>query len=337
MAAMSVGEKSGWVTAGRRIPIDVSDVERLLEPWRGTRRVAIATLLDGGLMNRNYRVRVGEDDVVLRFYDRDPRACAKEVALLNAVQGRLPAPRVLYAAPHAAPAPFVVLEFVDGISLRDLKRTGDRSATVDAAHSAGLVLAALASVSPTAFVHLATDVAPSEVFDGPNFNARLIDHFLASPHLQERIGASTVMRVRDFAWRHDEGLAAAHFPSAIAHGDFNSANILVRPHAGRWTVAAVLDWEFAFAGSMAYDIGNFLRYERSSSPWFEPGFSRGLVDGDVELPSDWRTTARVADLSALCELLTRPEMPTHVADEVRGLVLATLDGADLPATPSKTQ
>jgi len=337
MAAMSVGEKSGWVTARRRIPIDVSDVERLLEPWRGTRRVAIATLLDGGLMNRNYRVRVGEDDVVLRFYDRDPRACGKELALLHAVQGRLPVPRVLYAAAHAAPAPFAVLEFVDGISLRDLKKIGDRSATVDAAHSAGLALAALASVPSTALVHLATDIAPSEVLDSPNVNARLIDHFLTSSHLQARIGASTAIRVRDFAWRHDDGLAAAHLPSAIAHGDFNAANILVRPHAGRWTVAAVLDWEFAFAGSMAYDIGNFLRYERSSSPWFEPGFSRGLVDGDVELPSDWRTTARVADLSALCELLTRPEMPTHVADEVRGLVLATLDGADLPATPSKTQ
>ena len=337
MAAMSVGEKSGWATESRRIPIDVSDVERLLEPWRGTRRVATATFLDGGLMNRNYRVRVGEDDVVLRFYDRDPRACAKEVALLNAVQGRLPAPRVLYAAPHAAPAPFAVLEFVDGISLRDLKKAGDRSATVDAAHSAGLALAALASVPSTALVHLATDIAPSEVLDSPNVNARLIDHFLTSSHLQARIGASIAMRVRDFAWRHDDGLAAAHLPSAIAHGDFNAANILVQQTDGRWTVAAILDWEFAFAGSMAYDIGNFLRYERASSPWFEPGFSRGLVDGGVELPSNWRTTARVADLSALCELLTRPEMPILVADEVRGLVLATLDGAELPAAPSKTQ
>jgi 5-methylthioribose kinase len=37
----------------------------------------------------------------------------------------------------------------------------------------------------------------------------------------------------------------------------NSANILVRRCAGRWTVAAILDWEFAFEGSVAYDIGNF--------------------------------------------------------------------------------
>src|SRR5436190_6613624 len=267
---MSVGEKSGWAAEGRRIPIDVGDVDRLLEPWRGTRLVTNATFLDGGLMNRNYRVRIGEDDVVLRFYDRDPRAGAKEVALLNAVGGRLPAPRVLYAAPNIAPVPFVVLEFVDGMSMRDLKQARDPSAIADAAYSAGLALAALASVPSNAFAHLATDAVPAELLAGPNINARLIDHFLESPHLQERIGASTVMRVRDFAWRHDEALAAAHLPSAIAHGDFNSANILVRQNAGRWTVVAILDWEFAFAGSMAYDIGNFLRYERASCGWFEP-------------------------------------------------------------------
>jgi len=329
MAAINVGEKSGWAAESRRIPIDVSDVDRLLEAWRGTRHVAAATFLDGGLMNRNYRVLVGEDDVVLRFYDRDPRACAKEVALLEAVRGRLPAPRVLYAAPRAAPVPFVVLEFVDGMLLRDLKRAGDRSAIADAAHSAGLALAALASVPSTALAHLTTDGVPQELLAGPNVNARLIDHFLASPHLQERIEASAVTRVRDFAWRHDDALTAAHLPSAIAHGDFNSANIVVRQNAGRWIVAAILDWEFAFAGSMAYDIGNFLRYERASSEWFEPGFSRGLVDGGVDLPSDWRTTARVADLSALCELLTRPAIPTLVVDEVRALVLATLDGRGL--------
>ena len=63
----------------------------------------------------------------------------------------------------------------------------------------------------------------------------------------------------------------------IAHGDFNSANILVKQCAGCWTVAAILDWEFAFEGSVAYDIGNFLRYERASNPRFEPAFSRGLA------------------------------------------------------------
>ena len=93
------GEKSGWAPEGRVIPIHVAEVARLLEPWRGARPVTAATFLAGGLMNRNYRVRVGNDDVVLRFYDRDARAFAKEVGLLSELHGRVAVPEVLYVGP----------------------------------------------------------------------------------------------------------------------------------------------------------------------------------------------------------------------------------------------
>jgi len=96
MPIVREGEKSDWVPEGRIIPIDIDDVARLLEPWRGERPVTAATFLPGGLMNRNYRVRVGSDDVVLRFYDRDARACAKEVGLLSELHGRVAVPEVLY-------------------------------------------------------------------------------------------------------------------------------------------------------------------------------------------------------------------------------------------------
>src|SRR6185437_6695629 len=42
---------------------------------------------------------------------------------------------------------------------------------------------------------------------------------------------------------------------------------------GTWTVAAVLDWEFAVSGSPLLDIGHFLRYECASRPLAEPHFS----------------------------------------------------------------
>ena len=82
--------------------------------------------------------------------------------------------------------------------------------------------------------------------------------------------------------------------------------------------------EFAFPGSIYYDIGNFLRYEREARPRFEPAFSRGLTDGGFELAAEWRTLARAADLTALCELLARPGVPDHVIAELRDLVSATV-------------
>jgi hypothetical protein len=92
------------------------------------------------------------------------------------------------------------------------------------------------------------------------------------------------------------------------------------PEGGRWTVAAILDWEFAFAGSILVDIGNMLRYERPGQSRYEPHFSRGLADAGVDLPDDWFFRARLADLPALCELLTREDVPDAVADELRDLI-----------------
>jgi fructokinase len=328
MATIDVDEKSGWAAEGRDVPIDVGEVARLLEPWRAARPVTAASFLAGGLMNRNYRVRVGDDDVALRFYDRDPRSCRKETLLLSELEGHVAVPKVLHVAADADPVPFAVLEFVEGISMRDLKRTGDARSVAESAYAAGRELASLAAVRLRDAAIIAADFAPNpELLRGPNVNARLIDHFLDASLLRGRLGESYVERVHDFAWRNDDSLRAMEPVSTVAHGDFNSANILVRQTAGRWTVAAILDWEFAFGGSIVYDIGNFLRYERASSPRFEPSFSRGLIDGGVTLPDDWRIAARTADLSALCELLARPATPPHVAAEVRGLVLATVDEA----------
>jgi hypothetical protein len=94
----------------------------------------------------------------------------------------------------------------------------------------------------------------------------------------------------------------------------------VRQEGGRWTVAAILDWEFAFAGSILVDIGNMLRYERPGQSRYEPHFSRGLADAGVDLPDDWFLRARLADLPALCELLTREDVPDAVVVELKDLI-----------------
>jgi aminoglycoside phosphotransferase (APT) family kinase protein len=114
----------------------------------------------------------------------------------------------------------------------------------------------------------------------------------------------------------------------LVHGDFNSRNILVKRRGQAWSVAAILDWEFAFAGPVYCDIGNFLRYERPGQPRFEPSFSRGCRDGGIDLRGDWRLAARIADLPALCDLLARPTTPDAVVPEILALLLSTLDGCD---------
>ena len=162
----------------------------------------------------------------------------------------------------------------------------------------------------------------------------LIQRFGASPTFGTRVPAAlfdAVQRVAD-AWQPRLDEIGRH--SSLVHGDFNSRNIFVaRAESGQWRVSAILDWEFALDASPYVDIGNFLRYERADRSRYEPHFSRGLRDGGMQLADDWLTLARLLDLPALCELLSRPRVPDLVVAEVGQLVEQTvseLDGRKLP-------
>ena len=84
---------------------------------------------------------------------------------------------------------------------------------------------------------------------------------LAVPELQERVAADLRGRISDFVWLHEKQLEQLDAQRCLVHGDFGKRNVLVREEQGRWKVAAVLDWEFAVAGSPLIDIGHFLRYD----------------------------------------------------------------------------
>jgi aminoglycoside phosphotransferase (APT) family kinase protein len=152
----------------------------------------------------------------------------------------------------------------------------------------------------------------------------IVDYFATSPIFAGRLDAALRDRLRSFV-RATEPLHSSPTESAtLVHGDFNSPNVLVRDNGSRWVVAAILDWEFAFSGSVFTDIGNMLRYERPGQSRYEPHFSRGLVDGGWQLAGDWFLRARLADLPALCELLTRDDVPDVIVAELRDLIAETV-------------
>jgi hypothetical protein len=65
----------------------------------------------------------------------------------------------------------------------------------------------------------------------------------------------------------------------------------------------------------------------------EPSFSTGLADAGVTLATEWRELARparLADAVALCELLTRRDVPHPVVTDVCDLVRTTIATRELP-------
>jgi len=294
-------------------------VERLVRAGLPRARVVEIEPFSEGLRNTNCKVRLEAPAmwVVLRIYEHHPSLCQKEVDLMRLVGGAVPVPEVIHAAPGGFEdlPPFVVMRYVEGITLRELRRSGDAEAIAQAARSAGEALAAIGR---------AVFEKPGWLGPGPAVGAPLLEGADPLPRFVDlclpRLPADLRRRTHDFVWSHAAEMANMAADTRLVHGDFNGRNLIVC----RTSIAAVIDWEFAISGSPLNDIGNFLRYERAARPRFEPHFSDGYAAGGGRLQYDWRRLARLADLVAVCESLTHEHLPADAAAELVELVRATL-------------
>jgi aminoglycoside phosphotransferase (APT) family kinase protein len=235
---------------------------------------------------------------------------------------------VIHAEPQGLDGvpPFAVLEWVDGIDLRELRRGGDAEAIAQAAGSAGEVPAAIGRFRfPEAGWLGPGPAVTAPLVEGEDPMPRFLDRCLESPNLRRRMPAEVRDGLHALVWAQATALAELEREPRLVHGDFNAANLVVRQESGRWQVAAVLDWEFAVSGTPLADLGNFLRYERAGRPLLDPHFAEGYRRAGGELPRDWRRLARCVDLLAICESLTHDALPDAAAAELAELARATLE------------
>jgi fructokinase len=301
----------------------------MVHSWRPGCSIIDVEPLTEGLRNANFKVQVKElqEPIVLRIYEHDASICQKEIDLLRLAGSVVPVPEVIYAEPQmqeGVPA-YMWMRYVNGISFHQLKRQGDAAALAQAAHSAGEVLAALSCITFERAGWLGPGpVVVAPLFEGPDPMPRFVDLCLASTNLQRAMPAELRERTQAWVWSHASELAALAQESRLVHGDFNKRNLLVQEVRGTWSVAALLDWEFAVSGSPLSDLGSFLRYERTASPIAEPHFSSGYLSGGGALPRGWRDLARLIDLTSLCESLTHDHLPGEITSELVELVHAKI-------------
>jgi aminoglycoside phosphotransferase (APT) family kinase protein len=309
-------------------------VRRLVSTAFPHRQVSHAELLSGGRINTNLKLTfgTGEPPAVLRLHKKGSAACAKETQVIELIKSTVPVPEILYVNSEGldGSGPFSVIEFIEGLTFQQLKRTGNLAAIQQASSSVGKTLAAIGRYSfskPGSL--LVTSTNELEVGDPFTRTANPIpeihDLFLESDLTQRRLGADLTRGLHEFVWAWAPLLPDITNVSQLVHSDFGNRNILVDEVKGEWKVVAVLDWEFAFSGSPLLDVGNFLRYDSTWEPLREPYFSRSFVEHGGELPENWREVVRVIDLTALVECLGHDYLPDDVTAEIIQLIQSTLD------------
>ncbi|HEV2689944.1 MAG TPA: phosphotransferase [Bryobacteraceae bacterium] len=322
-----------WIQpiAGRTIAAQA--VERMVHTALPRSRVLEIEQFPEGLRNSNFKIGLDSPPhrIVLRVYQHDVSLCQKELDLTGLVGGVVAVPEVIHAQPGGLDElpPFLLRRYVEGITFMELRRGSDTEAIAQAAHSAGETLAAIGRFTfPKPGWLGPGPTSGTPLLEGSDPIPRFMDLCMESPNLHQRVPPDLRDRTHELAWSHAPQLAALAAESTLVHGDYNKRNVLVREEAGRWSVAAVLDWEFAVAGAALADVANFVRYERAERPRAEPHFSTGYLEAGGKLPTNWRYLAKVLDLTALCESLTREDLPDSVTIELVELLRATIERRD---------
>ncbi|WLR46610.1 aminoglycoside phosphotransferase family protein [Halobacillus litoralis] len=301
--------KTGWK---RSTPVIVPDDRTLLDMLhsflRG-RRITGVEPIGGGLSNSNIKLSLTDGEVVvLRIYNGGGMKGHIEKRILERVQNHLPVPGVLYHdfSLSRVEYPFLVLNWVEGFQLSELFKEGDTNKLSDAGHEVGRWLAEMHSIQFSALGFFDEELNVQEFLTiGEDSFRSVLEDIISEGYVEENIGSEMVEKIRRFADEQAYLLNRIGEQRSLVHSDFNPLNILVKTGGEGVEVTGILDWEFSFSHSPLHDIGNMLRYEDvENSPFLRPFISSYLQHGG-ELPAEWLQQAKMMDVIALCDLVSK--------------------------------
>jgi aminoglycoside phosphotransferase (APT) family kinase protein len=251
-------------SAAQTVPQDWAALARYLARHDAELGPAGPRQFAGGFGNLNYLIEIDGKPAVLRRPPPGPlppgaNDMAREYRILSSLWRAYPlAPRALFYCTDTAVlgAPFQILEYRDGIVIRDTlpPALADRP-QIGAALSRHLVesLAALHAVDP-AQIGLDTLGRPE------GFLGRTLKGWAAR-------GAALAELVNPRAFAETTAWLAGRVPRdtspSLIHSDFKLDNIILEPET--LVPAAVIDWDMGTRGDPLWDLAVLLSY------WAEPG------------------------------------------------------------------
>lgn len=324
--------KENWERTEPPAALRLEEIEELIHPAEGGRRVLSAVRLGEGFSNTNYKLELEGDcgPYVLRLYRKDPAIAEKELDIARLLKGKVPVPDMIHvdATCTRYTSPWALIEWKEGTLLRDvLKSKASPQRRQKAAEALGKVLADIhAHTFPAAgFLGKCLEVTAPFVMDAEMFLAFMKDS-LFSNRTGYWLGEELAISLWTFSQKHADKLSGLEDKPVLVHSDFNGLNLLITEDGG---VSAVLDWEYAFAGSRLTDIANLLRYEVKASP-FERQFIRAYEQHTgTTLPREWRLRSKLEDLIALCDMLNHStEATPNRTHDLKRLILGTLSDSE---------
>lgn len=289
--------------------------------------------LGGGYSGEAFLAGEGTDRAVVRIYARSPTRAAIDASLLRLVHGLLPVPEVLELRHPTTTTPAIlVTEYVAGARL-DVVLAEQTQHPVDLAALGQNLAGLLNTLAGMPFLEAGGFVDASLTVSGEDFPQDLTE-WAKRLRTDGRLAIwderdwRALLDLLDLATHVQETAPAVSARHVLNHGDVNPKNILIDRDTAE--VMALLDWEFAYAGSLHADLGNFTRFERD--PRLIEPLLAGLIHPPGRSPTERRLLGRAADLWSLLDFAggSRTNAVQALATE---LLLAQVRSNDLEAWP----
>ncbi len=273
-------------------------------------------VISGGCANINVKIILeGETKaLLLRIYLRDKNSAILEQNLYKLLGSKVPVP-IIYYVGYIDDYHFAICQFIQGITLRDLLLS-------DVPHNVEAIMKEvglnLAKISKIEFAEAGFFDQNLNIIERTSRESYLtfVDQLWQNQFICQTLSAAIINKIKDYLNKYAELLPNKN-EKHLVHGDFDPANILVAQIDGNWRIAAILDWEFSFSGSIMFDVANCLRYAHHMPDIYSSGFLKGLETGDVILPDKWQITAHLLNLVSLLDILRRRDpkiRPNQCAD-----------------------
>ncbi|MDB4868049.1 MAG: aminoglycoside phosphotransferase family protein [Cohnella sp.] len=306
--------KDHWERPAAPVSLDLRKIETLVKPVFGGKRVLAAKRIGTGFSNSNYKIQLDgiDEPYLLRLYRQDEEIADKELAISRLVGETIPVPDFIYAdwSRTKYERPWAVLQWKEGSLLKEVLKTGTNEDLASAGGSVGSILAKIHSFTfPVGgFFDQNLDIKEPIQMGSDGFLG-FMEQSLFVQSSGKWLGEDLTQALWSFCQKYGPLLSEVKDSPVLVHSDFNGLNILVEQEAPGHPISAVLDWEFAFAGSRYVDIANMLRYEENDSI-FERHFIRSYQEQGDKLAHNWKLLSRLEDLIALCDMLNHSTTKT---------------------------
>jgi aminoglycoside phosphotransferase (APT) family kinase protein len=248
-----------WNRASDVLQFSRQELDRLISPIYSDARVVRWEATKGGLANTNIRLHLDNrnDPILLRVFVRDPNQAQKEWKISELVRTSVPIPEFIYFAPtnEFTGHPYILMEWIEAHRLEERILELEPGEIEDLGIAIGSALAAIHSHTFSCAGFFDADL---NVRDKINLGSAGIQSFakscLGDGIAVQRLGLSLTDRLLEFLRSESSLLDEWQGIPCLSHSDFGASNILVESQSGKWRVAAVLDWEFAFSGTPFFDF-----------------------------------------------------------------------------------